>query len=120
MTEINVKRAIHSLKVLKDIQGQKGNFDYSEYMGGLYNGIELSLATLENREPIYRPVQNHDKMQIDRLADFIMENFGHEIGRGNPKEGESAVEVAIRLLSRQKNAVNMPSKNPHFDQDDQD
>jgi len=37
--------------------------------------------------------------EIDRLADYLMEAWGHEIGLGDPG-GESAVDVAIRLLKR--------------------
>jgi chromosome segregation ATPase len=39
--------------------------------------------------------------EINRLADFILKYYGHEIGLGNPIEGESAVDVAIRLLTPQ-------------------
>ena len=38
----------------RDVQGQPGNWDYDEYMRGLYNGLELAAATLEDREPVYR------------------------------------------------------------------
>jgi hypothetical protein len=37
--------------------------------------------------------------EIDRLANFILANYSHEIGVGDPVNGESAVDVAIRLLS---------------------
>ena len=36
-----------------DIQGQKGNYDYDEYMLGLYNGMEYIIALFETREPNY-------------------------------------------------------------------
>jgi chromosome segregation ATPase len=39
--------------------------------------------------------------EINRLADFILKYYGQEIGLGNPIEGESAVDVAIRLLTPQ-------------------
>lgn len=39
------------------------------------------------------------RSEIDRLADFILEKMPEEIGKGNPQQGESAVDVAIRLLS---------------------
>lgn len=37
--------------------------------------------------------------EIGRLADYLMGAWTHEIGMGNPA-GESAVDVAIRLLKR--------------------
>lgn len=46
----------HHLKCSKemlDIQGQKGNYDYDEYMLGLYNGMEYVIALFETREPNY-------------------------------------------------------------------
>lgn len=46
----------HHLKCSKEmleIQGQKGNYDYDEYMLGLYNGMEYVMALFETREPNY-------------------------------------------------------------------
>lgn len=40
--------------------------------------------------------------EINKLADFLLRKFPDEIGVGNQKEGESAVDVAIRLLARYK------------------
>ena len=37
--------------------------------------------------------------ETTRLANYLMENWPHEIGTGDPS-GESAVDVAIRLLKR--------------------
>ena len=44
----------HRLKCSRemlDIQGQKGNYDYDEYMLGSYNGMECIIALFETREP---------------------------------------------------------------------
>jgi len=38
--------------------------------------------------------------EIDRLSSFILKNYPEEIGRGNFSGGESAVDVAIRLLKK--------------------
>lgn len=46
----------HHLKCSKgmlDIQGQKGNYDYDEYMLGLNNGMECIIALFETRDPNY-------------------------------------------------------------------
>ncbi len=37
--------------------------------------------------------------EIDRLAAFMLEYYPHEMGVGDPVHGESAVDMAIRLLS---------------------
>lgn len=36
------------------IQGQDGNWNYDEYMRGLYNGLELAVSIFENKDPKYR------------------------------------------------------------------
>lgn len=46
--------ALGALKDLANIQGQNGNWNYDPYMFGLYNGLELAIATMENREPDYK------------------------------------------------------------------
>lgn len=45
---------IDKIKNLLEAQGRHGNWNYSSYMCGLYNGIELCIATLEDRDPVYR------------------------------------------------------------------
>ena len=46
---------LKAINDMRDIQSQKGNYDYSDYMRGLYVGLELASATLEEREPKYFP-----------------------------------------------------------------
>lgn len=36
------------------MQNREGTIDQGPYMVGLYNGLELSIAIIENREPIYK------------------------------------------------------------------
>lgn len=38
--------------------------------------------------------------EIDKLANFLLTRYPDEIGKGNSIDGESAVDVAIRLLSK--------------------
>lgn len=47
------KHHLECSKEMLDIQGQKGNYDYDEYMLGLYNGMEYIIALFETREPNY-------------------------------------------------------------------
>lgn len=47
----------HHLKCSKemlDLQGQNGNYNYDNYMLGLYNGMEYIISLFETREPGYR------------------------------------------------------------------
>lgn len=43
--------------------------------------------------------------EVQRLANWLMKNFSNEIGAGDPKHGESAVDVAIRLLQQLKDGL---------------
>lgn len=36
------------------IQGEDGSWNHDAYMFGMYNGMELILATIEGRDPSYR------------------------------------------------------------------
>ena len=50
-----------SLKISKeilDLQGQDGNYNYDNYMLGLYNGMEYIISLFEKREPIYKDGKN--------------------------------------------------------------
>ena len=47
------KQHLKCAKEMLDIQGQKGNYDYDEYMLGLYNGMEYIISLFETREPNY-------------------------------------------------------------------
>ena len=36
------------------IQGYNGNWNYDPYMQGMYNGMEVVIAILEDREPVFK------------------------------------------------------------------
>lgn len=62
------KKKIDSLLNLREIQGSDGNWNYDPYMQGLYNGIELSLSVIEDREPIFKEAPKswlHKKKFVD-------------------------------------------------------
>lgn len=45
---------IKSVRMMRDVQGQNGNWNYDPYMHGLYNGLEFAMSLLEKREPQFR------------------------------------------------------------------
>lgn len=49
-----MSKQLDDLKNIVEIQGYNGNWNYSEYMWGMYNGLELALAVMEDREPKYK------------------------------------------------------------------
>ena len=49
-----MQNKINKIKELLKIQGNDGNWNYDPYMLGLYNGMEMALAIMEDREPVFR------------------------------------------------------------------
>ena len=47
-------KTVEDLQTFVEVQGANGNWNYDEYMHGMYNGMELMLATIEGREPNFR------------------------------------------------------------------
>jgi hypothetical protein len=45
------------LKAMVGIQGNHGNWNYSNYMLGMYNGLELGLAVMDDRNPVFKTPQ---------------------------------------------------------------
>lgn len=46
--------SVKELKDMVEVQGRDGNWNYSAYMRGMFNGMEFMLALVENREPKFR------------------------------------------------------------------
>jgi hypothetical protein len=53
------KEKLQNIKNLVDIQGLDGNWDYDLYMLGLFNGMEMILSILEDREPKFRSLKDN-------------------------------------------------------------
>lgn len=51
------------LKEVVHIQGQDGNWNFDPYMCGMFNGMELMLAIIENRDPVFRQVKGMPGME---------------------------------------------------------
>lgn len=47
------KKRIRELKRIKNIQEQSLKVEHDDYTIGLYNGLELAAAIMENRKPVY-------------------------------------------------------------------
>lgn len=45
---------IDSCAEMLNVQGRDGNWNYDDYMLGMYNGMEYMMSILENRQPNYR------------------------------------------------------------------
>ena len=56
------------------------------------------MITLKDFSTDNIPIQN----QVDLLAQFLIENFEDEIGKGENPNSEGAIEMAVRLLIKLK------------------
>lgn len=46
-------KALSDLKNCRDIQCSDGNWNYSEYMWGMANGLILAIANIDGKDPEY-------------------------------------------------------------------
>lgn len=73
------KQHLKCAKEMLDIQGQKGNYDYDEYMLGLYNGMEYIISLFETREPNYISGKDikfiNNKTQQKEFIDYMNETI---------------------------------------------
>lgn len=68
-------KRIRELKRVKDVQKQSLKGVHDDYMIGLYNGLELAVAIMENRKPIYlscikepEQIENIEKQEAGRTC----------------------------------------------------
>jgi hypothetical protein len=62
------KKKLSDLKNIHSIQGKSGNWDYGDncYMLGLFNGLEMVLSIMEEREPKFKYQKDLEKSQTIR------------------------------------------------------
>lgn len=68
-------KRIRELKRVKDVQEQSLKGVHDDYMIGLYNGLELAVAIMENRKPVYlscikepEQIENVEKQEAGRTC----------------------------------------------------
>ena len=54
---------LEALRNVHEIQGRKGNYDYDQYMLGLYNGLELAASIMDDKEPEYRTTTHEEQQE---------------------------------------------------------
>ena len=59
--ETNIK----IMRELKRVQGEDGSWNYDSYNCGLYNGIEMSLSLLEDREPDFKTLRGKKAIRME-------------------------------------------------------
>jgi hypothetical protein len=56
------------MRSLVETQGRDGNWDYDQYMRGIFNGMELMLAIVEDRAPQFRDPPE-DGYRVDKAVE---------------------------------------------------
>ena len=70
MTKEEFDKKINLCKEMLEIQGRSGTFDYGEYFHGMYNGMELIVSLMEDREPVFRSAPKkwlHEEFLRDQI-----------------------------------------------------
>ena len=74
------KEALTQLREVHAIQGRDGCWDIDDYMLGLYNGLELALSIVENRECRYKdrpkPQRTWVGLTDEEVNDLYNEGMG--------------------------------------------
>ena len=71
-----MKEALKQLREVHAIQGRDGCWDIDDYMLGLYNGLELALSIVENRECRYK---NRPKPEQEPVAWGVFDDNLHDM-----------------------------------------
>ena len=67
--------ALKQLREVHAIQGRDGCWDIDDYMLGLYNGLELALSIVENRECRYKDRPKPQRTWVELTDDEIWEAY---------------------------------------------
>lgn len=80
----DMDKLISAMKDIHEIQGNDGNWNYSSYMHGMFNGMEMFVAMAEQREPEFRDapfVWKEDRPP--KFEDPIGSDYKGEVKYGN-------------------------------------
>lgn len=74
-----LRRKVKELKKIHRIQKQTIETNADDYMVGLYNGLEMAVAILESREPVFETsIREHEIKRMERME----EGTGRTIASG--------------------------------------
>jgi hypothetical protein len=63
-------KLIQQIRDLRDVQGRDGTWNFDPYMQGLFNGLEMALSILEQRDPCFRDAP--DKWLADLRVSSVL------------------------------------------------
>lgn len=81
---LRLKTRVKEVKKIRKIQEQTIETNADDYMIGLFNGLEMAVAILENREPEFRAtVKESQIIELEKEE----EHFGRTVASGIKKKG---------------------------------
>lgn len=106
-------KKMEAVNDLLKIQGLNGNWNHDEYMQGMYNGMELIICTLEDRDPVYKRLgKKKGKCKVDFTAlsqerkDKVLAQIDSVRGCADAVTGvELSLERYEKLLDKEKALV---------------
>lgn len=70
------KTMLEQLNGLLEIQGNDGNWNHDNYMRGMYNGMEMMIAMMEQRQPVYKTKEEMPQpTEYPRIPEMTLENL---------------------------------------------
>ena len=87
-------------KEMIEIQGQDGNYNYDNYMLGLYNGMEYIISLYENRKPIYKNGKNikflHENNTLTEFEKWLEERYKQQTKTLNKMEEDNIEKSYVK------------------------
>lgn len=81
---LRLKTRVEEVKKIRKIQEQTIETNADDYMVGLFNGLEMAVAILENREPEFRSTVKESQIIEHEKEE---EQYGRTIASGIKKKG---------------------------------
>jgi len=72
--KFSMKDKINRLKSIKDTQYKTGNWDYSQYMRGMANGLEVAYSIINDTIPIFKDDIPRYLSEMTRIEKMIYRN----------------------------------------------
>jgi hypothetical protein len=118
----NINDKYRQIKEIINIQGTDGNWNFDSYTLGLFNGMEMLVSILEDREPIFRRCEGEDFLDettitLDKCT-HIACDFNHADLCFLKKDSDKS----LCMINKTKEAKQVPSirglRNCNFSDED--
>lgn len=80
---LRLKTRVKKVKEIRKVQEKMIETNADDYMVGLFNGLEMAVAILENREPKFRATVVKEQQIVEHEG----EQYGRTVASGIKKKG---------------------------------